>query len=125
MKEQDHRSTEWMTRKWAAALALGTLPIFVLFIVLLDEPGTGFVAWMAAASIVGVVRHLWDLKAYVWFWVTLAMIVAAQVLLIRWIPWPQTKTSSFGLLIVGFLHVLLVRGTFGLVERIMMRIGTR
>ncbi|MEO8100462.1 MAG: hypothetical protein ABI811_22375 [Acidobacteriota bacterium] len=70
-------------------------------------------------SIGTVVRHLWDLRARVWFWAVLAMIVAANLFLILWIPWPATKTSYIGLLPIGLAHFFLVRGAFAIAERIL------
>jgi hypothetical protein len=117
--EKRQRSTEWMTRKSGAILGLSASPIFVLFLLLGYDVGRAEVAWVSAASIVGVARQLWDLRTRVWFWAVLAVIVVANLLVLPWIPWPATKSSYIALLPIGLAHFGIVRGVFWLVERIL------
>lgn len=122
MAEDKHkRSIDSATKKWALFAAVCTSPLFIVF-AYFDDPGRGQAAWVCAISITVAARFLWDLRARVWFWMTIAIIVLIHVPLIALIPWPDEQLSYVALLPAGFLDFLVAYGIIRLVESIIEKV---
>jgi hypothetical protein len=109
-----------ITRKWVFLTAICTLPIWGLY-AYLGDPGRGQAAWVSSAMICLAARFYWDLRKYVWFWVTITLIVLVHVPLIVLIPWPFKQLTYIAALSFGYADFGIAYGIIQLAENIVER----
>jgi hypothetical protein len=115
------QSPDVFTRKWLLIVVLcGALP-FILFAFLGHDPGRGRAAAICTAVIMYAVRACWNLRGYVWFRVTLAIIIAFQVLLVLLVPWTSKSYPGLILFPIAVLDYAIVWGSIKLAEKVMKR----
>jgi hypothetical protein len=118
MGESRHKqAVDSLTQGWAILAGICTSPLYILFVYFGDS-GRGRAAWVSVGMIALAVRLVWDLNKRVWFWVTIAIIVAIHVPVILFIPWGDQNLSYVALLPLGLLDLAITYGTIRLVENI-------
>src|SRR5580700_7962478 len=73
-EERAERKKQLSTWLWSMAVAVLTSPLFFLFN-FFGKPVTGRAAWLSAMTILLAMKVLWELRKYLWFWLTMACIV--------------------------------------------------
>jgi hypothetical protein len=111
--ERKKQLTNWLW--FLAAMAL-TSPLFFLFNSL-GKSGTGRVAWLSAMAVFIAMKVRWELRNYVWFWLTMACIVGAHVPLVMLVPWTSRWIPAVGLLPIVVADLALIFGCLHLVEK--------
>jgi hypothetical protein len=123
-KPNDNQAAAMFTRRWLLLVILcGAVP-FLLFALLLNDPGRGRAAAIATMVIMYAVRGRWNLRRYTWFWGVLTSIVAAHVLLVLLVPWTSKSYPGLLLFPVAVLDFAVVWGCFKLAEKLMTRRDT-
>jgi hypothetical protein len=89
--------------------------LYIVF-ALLGDPGRGQAAAVSVAMIAIVTKYFWDLRRRAWFWVTIATIVLAHVLLVLSIRWPYARATWVALLPVGWADFGVCYGIIRLAE---------
>ena len=102
---------------WIVAILL---PLYFAFLYA-GRPDTG------KYVCIGVGMHLiaiWvncDLRKHLWFWVTIAALLAVQIPFLLIIPWPSRWIPAISVLPFGVLDCGLILGVIALMERLMKR----
>jgi hypothetical protein len=117
MKETAGQPPAIFTGKWILILLFCSAPIFVLF-ASHGHPGMGRAAFIGAGVIVVAIRATWHLRRYVWFWITVAAIIAVHIVVVLRFPWSETSYPGFTLLLPAALDFAIVYGCFKLMEKI-------
>ncbi len=73
---------------------LGILAPVFFFFVYLDEAEMGFTVILVLGTIMLAIKLQWRLRKHLWFWATIALILALHVPLFYLIRWPETKTPT-------------------------------
>ena len=100
----------------AYLIALCSSPIMLIFW-LLGGLETGIGAWVCFTFVLLVVRIRWDLRRYVWFWVTIVLALLLQIPLVLEIPWNDRNLTWLILLPVAALDYAAVYGCVRLAEK--------
>jgi hypothetical protein len=82
------------TALWSIAVVILTSPLYFLFNYF-GKAGTGRAAWLSTGMILIAIKVRWELKKHVWFWTTIAGIVALHVPLILFFPWTAEWVPAF------------------------------
>lgn len=109
------RSFASLSGNWGYAVGLCASLLYILFD-LSGDPGRGLAAAIGAGMTVLVTRYFWDLRMRVWFWITIAIIVLAHVLLVVSIRWPYARATWVALLPVGWADFGVCYGIIRLAE---------
>jgi hypothetical protein len=109
------RSFASLSGNWTFAVGLCAGLLWFLFD-LFGDPGRGLAAGIGAGMTVLVTRYFWDLRRRVWFWITMAIIVLAHVLLVVFIRWPSARVTWVALLPVGWADFGVCYGIIRLAE---------
>jgi hypothetical protein len=104
------------TGLWSFAALVLTFPLFLLFNHF-GEPANGRAAWFSAGMILIAVKVRWELRKHVWFWTTLAVIVALHVPLILFVPWTGKWVPAFVILPFCFIDIIVILALIHLVEK--------
>jgi hypothetical protein len=67
------------------------------------------------------IRMRWELRNRPWFWMTIILVLLAQVPLILIIPFPRIIANRITLLPLGFANFLIIVGAIRLVEKIIVK----
>ena len=121
MSSSDSRESprEFSLRAGYVALLCAS-PILFIFGYLGDwDKGIG--AWFCAVLMLMVIRARWDLRRYVWFWITIVFGGALQVPFIQLVPWGNRNLTGISGLPVALLDYGIVYGCVKLVERAVAR----
>jgi hypothetical protein len=76
---------------------------------------------------IGVGMHLiaiwinWDLRRQLWFWTTIATLLAIHIPLLLIVPWPSRWIPAMSVLPFGVADCALILGVIALMERLMKR----
>src|ERR1700719_3948094 len=68
-------------------------PLFFLF-VYLGKAEMGFTVVLVLGMILLAIKLQWRLRKHVWFWVTIAVVLAFHIPLFLIVRWPDTKTPT-------------------------------
>ncbi len=104
---------------WIVAILL---PLYFAFLYA-GRPDTG------KYVCIGVGMHLiaiwinWDLRRHLWFWVTIATLLAVHIPFLLIIPWPSRWIPAISVLPFGVVDCGLILGVIALMERLMKRRG--
>jgi hypothetical protein len=94
------------------------LPVLFFFIYL-GKAELGFTVCIALAMSMIAVRFRWKLRKHVWFWATIAVILALHIPLLFVIRWPQTNMPTIAYsLPLGIVDFLLITGGIDLVQKL-------
>jgi hypothetical protein len=109
-----------LTRKSALVIALCSSPFFFIF-AYFGDLGKGRTAAICAFAIITAVWYYWDLRRHVWFWFTVAIVIALHVPLVLFVPWTDTKYPGVVLLPFALLDYGIVYGCIKLAEMMMTK----
>jgi ABC-type branched-subunit amino acid transport system permease subunit len=116
--------TQWSLPVVLLIAALG-IAVYIPFDIA-GMPGTGRVAMAAFGLLVIVTKANWSLRRYWWFWMTIAALVLAHVLLVLLFPWPSVQWIPAPVLIASAIPDLVaVVWVIRFVERQMSSRRTR
>lgn len=115
------QNPEIFTKKWTLVVIACTMPIFLMFAFLWNNPGKGRAAAICTGVIMFAARGCWNLRKHTWFWVTLAIIISLHVLLVLLVPWTSKSYPGLTLFPVGVLDYAIVYGSIKLAEKVMSR----
>jgi hypothetical protein len=119
MEHNDRKSPfDRLTYKAAWVAILCGLPFFFFFAYLGDLAKGRAVAG-CVGMIVLVVWMRWELSRYVWFWMTITILVLAHVPLVLFVPWSNKNYPGVVLLPVGLLDLAIIYGSIKFVEKLM------
>ena len=96
-------------------IAICTLPVMLPF-VLLNESGRGWNAWLFTMILVGIVRVRWELRGYIWFWLTVVGLLGLHVPLILWAPWTNVNYLGMAMAPVILVDFAVVYGVIKIAE---------
>src|ERR1039457_5890298 len=68
-------------------------PVFFLFIYL-GKAALGFTVFVVLGMILFAIKLQWKLRKYVWFWATIAAVLAFHIPLFFIVKWTDTKTQT-------------------------------
>jgi hypothetical protein len=106
--------TDYTGLKIGALLA----PVFFL-VTFLSNADAGLAACIVLGMIMLAVKIRWNLRKHIWFWATIAIILALQVPLVFMIRWPQGNAPTlFYTMPVGIADFLIILGAVGLAEKL-------
>lgn len=111
--ERKKQLTNWV---WAISVAALTSPLFFLFNSV-GESGNGRAAWLSAMTILIAMKVRWELRKYLWFWLTMARVVGAHIPLVLWVPWTSRWIPAVGLLPIVVADIAIIFGVLRLVEK--------
>jgi hypothetical protein len=66
----------------------------------------------------------WDMRAHVWYWITLTIIVAVHVPLIMFIPWTTKWVPAFAIAMIDSVDLCAMLVVFSLIRRCMAQRAT-
>lgn len=115
-EEKAERKKQLTTWLWSMAAAVLTSPLFFLFNSV-GESGTGRAAWLSAMAILISMKVRWELRKYLWFWLTMAFIVAAHFPLVLLVPWTSQWVPAAGLLPIMVADIAAIFGILHLIEK--------
>ena len=96
------------------------LPIYLLFYVLGREQ-MGLTAFIAIGIVLLAIRIRWDLRRYIWFWITIALVFAVHLPLIFLVRWPQSWVPAVVIIPVALIDCFAILGVFRLIEKFNVR----
>lgn len=97
------------------------IPVFVLFIYL-GRAEMGFTVSLVLGMILLAIKFQWKLRRYVWFWATLAIVLALHIPLFLIVRWPDSKTPTIAYSMpFGIVDFLIVSGAIQLAKNIFLR----
>ena len=107
-------------RKWTlwsiavVVLAFPLVPLFTHF----GRPASGPPAYLFTLMLLLSIRGRWELSRKIWFWVTIAGIVAIHVPLILLVPWSSRWIPAIIKLPFCIVDLLLILGIISTVEKL-------
>lgn len=116
MSEQARRRNKFMGL-WIVVILL---PLYAAFLYA-EQPDTG------KYVCIGVGMHLiaiwinWDLRRHLWFWVTIATLLAVHIPLLLIVDWPSRWIPAISVLPFGVADCALILGVIALMEKLMKR----
>ena len=114
-EEKAERKKQLTTWLWSIAVAALTSPLFFLFNSV-GKSGTGRAAWLSAMTILLAMNLRWELRKYLWFWLTMACIVGAHIPLVLLVPWTSRWVPALGQLPIVVADIAVIFGCLHLVE---------
>ena len=111
---KDKRRADWTGLLITAIVS----PVFFVF-VYLGRPKMGFTAVIVLGLSIFAVKLRWRLRRYVWFWVTIIVVLALHVPLLFFIRWPETRVPTLAYsLPFGILDFVLTTVALNLAEKL-------
>lgn len=112
--------TDYTGLVFAAILA----PIF-LFFIYMGKADMGLTVFIVLGMMMFAVKLRWRLRRYVWFWATIALILALHVPLFYLVRWPQGKFPTIAYTMpIGFADFFIILGAVGLAEKLFLKDST-
>jgi hypothetical protein len=108
------------TRMTAFYIGVALLPVIFLF----DHLGRfelGLNIFLCLSVNVLVVRTRRELKKYVWFWATMAVVLALEWPIVLKVKWPDRWVPAVSLLPIALAAYLFAMGAIKLVEKVMVK----
>ena len=120
MDATQHESPRKLTAGIAYLIALCSSPVLVIFF-FVGGLQLGFGAWICFSFVMLVVRIRWDLRRYVWFWITIGLALLCQIPLVLMIPWNDRNLTWITAFPVALLDYAAIYGCIRLLEKLMKR----
>lgn len=93
-------------------------PVFLVF-VYLGKAEMGFTVVLVLGMTLLAVRLRWRLRKYVWFWATIALILAVHVPLVFVARWPDTKVPTIAYSMpLGIADFVMILVAIGIAEKL-------
>jgi Na+-translocating ferredoxin:NAD+ oxidoreductase RnfA subunit len=94
------------------------IPVFFLF-VYLGKAELGFTVCIVLGMVMLAIKRRWKLRRHVWFWVTVAVILALHIPFLFSVRWPRTNVPTLAFsLPLGIADYLLISGAISLAEKV-------
>jgi hypothetical protein len=92
------------------------------FFVYLGKAEMGFTVVLVLGMVLIAIRLQWRLRKHVWFWATIAIVLALHVPLFFIIRWPDTKTPTIAYSMpLGIVDFLIISGAIQLSKRLFLK----
>jgi len=101
---------------------LGILAPVFLFFVFLDKAEMGFTVILVLGMVMLAIKLQWGLRKHIWFWATIAFVLALHVPLLFLIRWPGTKTPTIAYSMpFGIADFLIISAAIRLSKRLFLK----
>jgi hypothetical protein len=111
------RRTDWT----GTLIGIALLPVFVVF-VWLDKAEMGFTVTIILGMIVLAIKLQWKLRKHIWFWATIAVVLAIHVPLIFIVRWPDTRIPTIAYSMpLGIADFLVISGAIALSKMLFLK----
>ncbi len=104
---------------YGVALAV-MVPVFFFFRHI-GKTDMGLNAGVLISIFIVAIRVRWDLRKRIWFWVILALVLAAHIPLLLFVPWPDSWIPGLALLPIGVVDMSIILGAVAGIEKIIER----
>jgi hypothetical protein len=102
-------------------IGLMLLPVFFFF-VYLGRAEMGFTVALVLGMILLAIKLQWRLRKYVWFWATIAVVLAFHIPLFFIVRWPDSKTPTIAYSMpFGILDFLIISGAILLSKNLFLK----
>ena len=93
-------------------------PLFLLFI-WLGKADIGLTVFVVLGMAIFAIKLHWDLRKHIWFWATIAIVLALHVPLVSMIHWPHGNGSVRPyVLLAGIADFVIIWGALELTEKL-------
>jgi hypothetical protein len=97
------------------------IPVFILFIYL-GKAEMGFTVFIVLSMVLLAIKLQWRLRKHVWFWATIAVVLALHIPLFFIVRWPDTKTPTIAYsLPLGIADFLIISGAIRLSKNLFLK----
>ena len=97
------------------------LPVFFLF-AHFDKADMGLAALIVLGAVILAIKLHWRLRKHVWFWATIAIVLALHIPLVLIVQWPQGRIPTIThTMPIGIADFLLIMGVLSYAERIFLK----
>jgi hypothetical protein len=97
------------------------IPVFILFIYL-GKAEMGFTVFIVLGMVLLAIKLQWRLRKHVWFWATIAVVLALHIPLFSLVRWPETKTPTIAYSMpLGIADFLIISGAIRLCEKLFLK----
>ena len=111
------RRTDWT----GTLIGLALLPVFFVF-VWLDKAEMGFTVTIIVGMIILAIKLQWKLRKHIWFWATIAVVLAIHVPLIFIVRWPDTRIPTIAYSMpLGIADFLVISGAIALSKMLFLK----
>jgi len=94
-----------------------TAPVF-LFFIYIGKTDMGLTVFIVLGMILFAIKIHWNLRRYVWFWVTIAVILALHVPLFYLVRWPQGKFPIIAYTLpIGIADFVIIHAVVSLAQK--------
>jgi len=84
-------------------------------------PDMALTTFMCFAVILVAIGICWDLRAHLWFWGIMLLVMALHVPLVLLVQWPHNWIPGLALLPIGLVDVLIVVKAVRFAEKFMLK----
>ena len=92
-------------------------PVFFL-VAYLSDKDTGLTVCLVLGAVMLAIKLRWKLRKHIWFWVTIALILALHVPLFSLIRWKHGNIPTIAYSMpLGIVDFLLIMGAIGFAEK--------
>lgn len=102
---------------WIVAILL---PLYFVFLYA-GRPDTGKYVCISVGMHLIAIWINWDLRRLLWFWTTIATLLAIHIPFLLIVPWPSRWIPAISVLPFGVVDCALILGVIALMERLMKR----
>jgi hypothetical protein len=97
------------------------IPVFILFIYL-GKAEMGFTVFIVLGMVLLAIKLQWRLRKHVWFWATIAVVLALHIPLFFIVRWPDTKTPTIAYSMpMGIADFLIISGAIRLSKNLFLK----
>jgi hypothetical protein len=94
------------------------VPVFFFF-VYLDKAEVGFTVCIVLGMVMVAIKLRWSWRRHIWFWVTIAVILALHIPFLSIVRWPQTNIPTIAFSMpLGIADFWLTIGALSLAEKV-------
>jgi hypothetical protein len=117
--KKDIKAAQKVRLPWWVVLGLviGSMPIYLLF----DRAGISTLGFPTLVSVIVVVFAVivkWNLKQFVWFWITVTLLAALHVPLLLFVPWGTQWIPGPIAAVVGIVDLIVMLTVLDVVARL-------
>jgi hypothetical protein len=102
-------------------VGLLVVPVFLLF-VFLGDADMGLSVSIVLGLLILAIRLRWNLSKHVWFWATIAVVLALHTPLFFFVRWSHRNVATIAYTLpFGIADFLIMMGAIGLAEKLFQR----
>jgi hypothetical protein len=111
---KEKSSTDWS----GTIIGVMLLPVFFVF-VLLGKAEMGFNLVLVLGLVMIAVKLRWQLRKYLWFWVTILFVIVLHVPFLLLLYWPKSDVPTIAYsLPLGIVDFLVISGAISLAQKV-------